>query len=324
METKTQKSFGAFVSNRTNISKYLPFALLVVFVIVLEIATKGVLLKPGNLAAMANGVFAMMIMSLGALFVFAAGGMDFSIGSLAGICFLEIMMILRNGLTTTNYIIAIVACVATCLLVEFINAFVAIKLGLPPIICTMATNSAMRGILQTAVSVGEISAPMGFTEYDVLGIKIAVLVAVAILAFILLERTTFGKHLKAIGGNPEAARQAGIKVERTRIIGYLILGLCVAIAAIIVAPRQSVVRSTSGSGMELNVLIAILLGGVPLTGGSNTRTISAILGCIITIVMENGLLLCGVDTNVVTFIKGAIFIIMAFVTTERSSRKIVM
>ena len=319
-----EKSAKSSMKSQDFISRFLPFIVLGALIVVLEIGTGGVLLRPGNLVSLLNGMFAMMIMAMGGVFVYSAGGMDFSIGGILGVCMLEIILIVRGGLTPANLILSGVTAVASAVGIGLLNGIIAVKFQLPAMIATMAMSTACRGIIQVACQQGDISAPQGYAALDILPVKIIVLVAVVVVFFIIFEKTRYGKQLKAIGGNPEAARQSGIRVDRLRIIGFMILGLTCAISALLVAPRATLIRSTTGTGYELDVLIAILLGGIPLTGGPRTRAIGAILGCLIIVILENGLLLMGLTPYMVTLIKAALFIVMAFVNRERSSRKIVM
>jgi len=179
-------------------------------------------------------------------------------------------------------------------------------------------------VVSIVTSKGEVSAPIGLSAFDNAYVKFGIMAVLILVTVILFEKTAFGKHLKAIGGNLEAARQAGIKVDRVRISAYLILGLFTAIAAIVAAPRASIVNPNTGAGYEMDVLIALLLGGIPLSGGSKVRSWCAVIGCIILVIMENGLTLCGLESHMINCIKCVIFLVMVYFNYERSKKEIVM
>ena len=135
-----------------------------------------------------------------------------------------------------------------------------------------------------------------------------------LICFFFIKKTAIGKDNKAIGGNPAAAKQAGVNVNRTRMIAYIISGITVGIAGFILMARAGSVSTSTGQGMEMNVVTALVLGGVPLSGGSKVKMIGAVVGSFSVILLRNGLIILGVNERVVEGIQGLVLLLLVFLT----------
>ena len=154
-------------------------------------------------------------------------------------------------------------------------------------------------------------------------LKAVVLVAIFALGVYLFHFTRIGKWAQAIGGNRNTARQAGIRVTKQMFLAYVLLGLCVGIAAIFQVFRASTVSMQSGSGIEFNIMLAIVLGGFPMSGGEKASVPAAVLGAIMATLLSSGLAMWGLDPNLVNGVKGVIFVTMIGLSYDRSAGKLV-
>jgi ribose transport system permease protein len=154
-------------------------------------------------------------------------------------------------------------------------------------------------------------------------LKAIILIVFIAVGYYLFEYTSLGKGLRAIGGNTRTAQHAGVKIKKTILVAYIILGICVGVAAIFQMFRNGKVTTQSGSGLEFNMMMAIVLGGFPMMGGDKSRISSAIIGALTVTVLVNGLTVWGVDANLINGIKGLLFIVIVAMSYDRSMGKLV-
>lgn len=317
-----QEMLDKKAARRQTLSKVIPYVGLAFVLVFFSLVTQGRFISPANLSNMVNQCFALVIVAVGASFVYAHGGMDFSIGASCGVAQLVGGWLLtKMGMPMPVVILAIlVVPVIGCLLV----AVVAEVFHVPVFIGSMCARSVFMGILTVGVSEAEISVSIAKYGYmNNVVVKVAVLAAVIALGLYLFEFTALGKREKAIGGNRATARQAGIRIKRQIFIGYMLMGLCVGVAGVFSMFRAGTVSMNSGSGMEFNIMLAVVLGGFPMSGGDKASVISAIIGALTAILLTNGLTVWGLDPNLVNGVKGLLFVAIIGLSYDRSLGKLV-
>lgn len=299
-----------------------PFAGLVFTILVLEIVTKGLLLSANNLTNIINQCFTTAIVGIGASFVYARGGMDFSIGPSCGVAqLILIASVAHYGMPVWEGVLLTIAFTLCCSLLVGIGSDM---LHLQPFIVSLCVRSACSGILVVACNnLGKtIQVPLGtFRFFSNNTLKAIVLLVLLILGYYLFEKTGIGKEQKAIGGNLVTAYQSGIRPRKSVFISHLALGICVGIAACYQMVRAGSVTAQSGSGLEFNIMIALALGGFPMAGGSSAKMRAMIVGVLTITFLTNGLTLAGVDSDYISIIKGLLFIIIVTVSYDRSNLK---
>ena len=196
---------------------------------------------------------------------------------------------------------------------------VTVKLNLPAFITSLCMQFICRGIV-TTISSGNISLPkeMGVANNWVL--KIIVLVVIIVVSYLLMSKTPLGKRNRAIGENPVAARQSGIEIDKTRMIAYVICAVLVGIAGFFAMASSRTVATLSGSGYEMDVIIAIVLGGMSLNGGMDSSVRAPIIGAIIVVLLENGLVIIGIPSKWSDFVIGIVFLIVILFTYKRNRK----
>lgn len=223
------------------------------------------------------------VIAIGMTFVIISGGIDLSVGAL-----LALASVWSSTVATQQYGVGVM--IFTSLLVGSITGLVngvLIAYGrLAPFIATLAMMVAARGLAQKisgkSTQVVKVDGITAIAQNKLLGIPwlVIIFVVVAALAWVLLNRTTFGRRTAAIGGNAEAARLAGISVPRTQVLIYILSGLCCGIAAVMVTAQANAGSSDHGNLYELQAIAAAIIGGTVLTGGRGT-IVGSVLGVLV-------------------------------------------
>jgi ribose transport system permease protein len=223
------------------------------------------------------------VVAIGMTFVIMSGGIDLSVGALLALASVWCTTLATQGYGTSVMIFTAVVVGGAAGLV---NGVLIAYGRLAPFIATLAMMVAARGLAQKiSGKQTQIVREAGITDIATtkwLGLPLLVIVfaAVAAVAWVLLNRTTFGRRTAALGGNPEAARLAGISVRRTQVLLYTLSGVCCGIAAIMVTSQANAGSSDHGNLYELQAIAAVIIGGTALAGGRGT-IVGSVLGVLV-------------------------------------------
>lgn len=302
---------------KRRLSVIVPFLGLVLVVLVLGIASNGKLFELANFNRILDQCYTIVILSVGCSFIYAHGGFDLSVGAVYGLSQIVAgYVVIASG----GAWIALPICIAISLVCGLVTGGITIKLALPAFISSLCMQFLCRGII-TATTSNNLVLPKGMSSSSNLanswGLKIVVLVIALVVAYILMHHTVFGRNNKSVGENPAAAQQSGINVGKTRLIAYLINGVFVGIAAFFAMCRTGTVAILAGNGYELDVIVAIVLGGMSLNGGINSSVRAPIIGALITTILANGLVMIGVSYIYIDALSGIIFLAVIAVSYKR-------
>ncbi len=293
------------------LKKLIPFLGIILMILIFETGSHGKLLTRGNVNSIINQTVYVAVMAFGAVFVYSHGGMDLSYGGVLGFSVLIGILVANTGVPVAVVILAnIISALAWFLL----NGFVSVYLKVSSFIVSLCVMYMCRGILNTVCAKQKFSVPVYMYSFDSVPIKLSVLVVSFIVCYLLFEKSPVGKANKAIGGNPVAARLSGIHTERTRMLAYVISGITVGVSAFILMARAGSVSTSTGQGMEMNVVTALVLGGVPLSGGSRVKMTGSLVGSFSVIILRNGLIILGVNERVVEGIQGIVLLLLVLLT----------
>ena len=252
------------------------------------------------------------IVAIGETLVLLSGGVDLSVGSVAALSGVVTGLLWEQiGLPIW---IAALAGLLTAGLIGLINGLLVTRASINPLIATLATFSAVRGLafVLTNAQMNQLTHPQ-FQQIgrgDLLGVPIPfiiMLVLYAIFIFIL-RRTPFGRDLYAIGGNLMAARLAGIPTRRYLLIVFILSGLLAGVGGLVQASQLAAGAPQAATGMEFTVIAAVVLGGTSLAGGKGTL-IGSLIGVFILRTLDNGLILIGVSSYFQEVARGAVLIL---------------
>ncbi len=313
-----------FISNTlTFVKKHksllIQYGCLVLVVLIFSIVTSGDLFSTYNLKNLVYQTTPLLIMAVGLIFIFAHGGFDVSCGAVCGLNALISILIINS---TGSVLLALICNIIVSLLLYLFNIFISIKFKIMATISSLAIMFIARGIITYVCSLN--NGTIRLVDYQVLSeiknnviIQIVACVIIVLIAILLFSYTKIGRQAKAIGDNPLSASQSGTKVNKIKFICYAFAGLCVGVAGIFVLARSGNVGKNIGSGNEMDVMVAIILGGMSLQGGSKTRLSSAIVGCITLKVLSTGMAIAGVPNSSVSLVKGILFIIIILTTLRQ-------
>jgi ribose/xylose/arabinose/galactoside ABC-type transport system permease subunit len=251
------------------------------------------------------------LVALTMTFVIVSAGIDLSVGSILGLVAILLGVFWHNiGLPLP---LAMVLGLAVGALAGFVNGLIITRFSVPPLIATLATLALYRGL---AEGISQARSVRGYPEWffelgqgELLGVPVQLwifIIAVAVAAGIL-GLTIFGREVYSIGANEIAAHFSGIRVDRVKLLIYTASGFVTALAAIVFVSRVSTTRSDMGTGLELDVITAVVLGGTSIFGGRGT-IIGTVLGLFLMQALKNGLALAGVKGDGTIVIIGIVLI----------------
>ena len=252
------------------------------------------------------------LLSLGMTFVIITGGIDLSVASLLAFVSVVIGFSHHAGLPLPASLMLGVGVGVGC---GLLNGAIVAYLGLHPLVVTLATMALFRGAAYVVSNAEAFSDyPAWFTSIggsyigDVVPAQLPVFAVLCVLAWIILEKSPFGRRVYGLGENEQAVRFSGIDVAHLKLMVYGLMGLLASLAAIIETSRISTSRANMALGLELPVIAAVVLGGTKVTGGYGTIT-GTLLGLLILSYLQDGLQFAGISSDWGLFITGALLIL---------------
>ena len=290
-----------------------------------------------NLTILAKHVAISAILAIGMTFVILTGGIDLSVGSVAGLGGLIMGYLLTRGVAVGGaeyfppVVLAILITIAVCLVVGLLNGWLVAKAGVAPFIATLGTLYIARGaalLISNGKTFPNLAGTGGrgntgfpaFGQSYFLSLPLPVWIMLVLfgVAAVVARKTPLGRQVYAIGGNERAARLAGIQVPRVKVFTYLASSLCAALVGLIIASQLEAAHPATGESFELNAIAAVVLGGTSLMGGRGSVAGSLIGACVIG-VLSDGLVMLGVSEFWQMVIKGSV-IVLAVAVDQLQSR----
>ncbi len=339
MATKTDSKMGTGVSLGMVLLKLRSLiALLAVFLVFAFIAPN--FLTIGNLVSMAKHSAIWAILAMGMTYVILGGGIDLSVGSIAGLAGMLAGGLIVQGLRLpmfgiviyfhTPMIILIILLVGV--LLGAFNGFLITKLGVAPFIATLGLLYMARGFAM--LRSGGMTFPnlvgdpaLGNTGFPILGagtflglpLVVWIAIVIAVVAAYVSRKTPMGRHVYAVGGNEDAALLTGIRVNRVKMGTYMFAGFTAALTGLVLASQLVASHPATGESYELTAIAAVVLGGTSLSGGRGSVG-GSIVGALILGVLNDGLVMVGVSSFWQTAIKGMV-VVMAVIIDQYQLRK---
>lgn len=264
-----------------------------------------------NLLNIARSISINAILAAGMTFVIITAGIDLSVGSIVAVSGVVAVLSAMGGVPSP---LAVLLGVLAGAAAGLLNGLFVAYMALAAFIVTLASMTFLRGLAYTMTG-GQpiVDNALNFRDLGngyIAGVPIPVIVMVIVylVAWFVLERTRYGRHVYAVGGNPEAARLAGVNVKRILTSVYAISGACAGLAGVIFAARVVSAQPTAGTSYELDAIAAVVLGGTSLAGGRG-RIIGTLIGAVILGVLSTGLILMNVPFFTQLLIKGIVIIL---------------
>ena len=270
-------------------------------------------LTVGNILDVMRQVSINAVISFGMTLAILLGGIDLSVGSILAVSSVLIALLIKADYAAPLATLGGILCGA---FMGTLNGLLVTKGRVAPFIATLGMMTLLRG---AALVLSQGSPISGFSSdfFAALGggylarivpLPVVWMLALFAVFWFVLDRTVFGRHIYATGGNAEAARLSGIKTDRVQILVYTISGAMAAVAGVILASRLDSAEPTAGAGYELDAITAVVLGGTSLAGGRGW-IFGTLVGALLIGVLNNGLNLLGVSAFYQQVIKGSVILL---------------
>jgi ribose transport system permease protein len=296
-----------------------PIAGLVLVVIVFAILTKGALLSANNLQALASSVITTAMCTIGAVFVFGAGYFDMSMGG--SLCVAAVLGC-KTMIATGSFLLGLVVILAVSAVLAIVKGLLASYVNVPFFIFTIILASIFSAVVlvimgnETIVSLSSAVKDMrSFTFGEISVISVVVLLLFYLFCVAAFNYTPLGIKAKNMGGNIFSARQSGIDTTRTTLTVFLMGALGVSLAAMLLLMRTRTAGATTASTVGTDVMVALVLGGMPLSGGPRSKISAGLIGAVTITVLNSGLAILGLSTGQIQITRGLVFIVVVLVSS---------
>ena len=316
MEMDKKKSIP--LMERPIVRNIMPFTGFIFIVVLFAILTGGQLFTAGNLKLLLSQSYVMLIACVGVFMVMTMGGLDFSQGSMLGVCSVVICF-----LSNYNMLLAVICGVLTGGVIGLVNGFFNVKRKITSFIVTICNMYLLRGMVAYATTKSPVYGVSNITDYNSIGFNLTFTLIILVAAFVVFQYTGLGNRLKAIGAGETAARFAGVRVEKTKMLVYMAAGMITGLAAFINSIKVGSVTSTAGNQLETQIMIALVLGGMPVNGGAKVKFFNIVLGALTYKILTAGLVMLGIEPKTQQLIMGIVFLVMVAVFADRETGMIV-
>ncbi|MBQ3395342.1 MAG: ABC transporter permease, partial [Synergistaceae bacterium] len=296
----------------------LPFVGLVLILIIMYYLTDGRIMQPKRLRLLLSQVYYPMIVAVGVFFVMTLGSIDFTEGSTLGVASIVISVLSFYSIT-----LAVIGGILTGALIGAVNGFFHVKFKLQSFIVTICTMYLFRGVCAYLTTETAIPASKALKALDSDNLKIAITLAVLIIAYFLFKFTRIGNDVKAIGSGETAARFSGVRTDKVKFLVFVAAGALTGLAAFVNVLKVGSITATAGNQLETQILISLVLGGLPITGGAKVRFSNIIVGTLMYTILNNGLVMLGLESATQQLIKGIVFLIFVALTIDRKALKVI-
>ena len=286
-------------------------------------------LTAGNMTILVKHVAINAILAIGMTFVILSGGIDLSVGSIAGLAGMIAGALLTQGVTVASWDVvvyphaslAIVVALVAGMLLGAMNGLLVARLRVAPFIATLGVLYIARGaalLLSGGATYPNLGGrdDLGNTGFTLMGsgviaglpVPIWIMAGLTVVAIGVAGRTPFGRHVYAVGGNERAALLAGVPVRRVTVRVYVISGFCAALVGLLIAAQLGAAHPATGETFELNAIAAVVLGGTSLMGGRGS-IVGTLIGAFVIGVLADGLVLLGVSEFWQLIVKGLVIVL---------------
>ncbi len=266
------------------------------------------------------------ILAIGMTYVILSGGIDLSVGSMLALCGM-VAGSLVTGVGARPPMVAILAGIATGIVLGAVNGLLVARLSVPPFVATLGMLSVARGltfIYSDGMPIPNLSAGFRFIgQGDLFGVPMPIILLLAVFSvfYFVLAYTTYGRYVYAVGGSEKSAKTSGISTRAITFSVYVICGGLAGLAGMILAARTTSALPQAGVSYELDAIAAVVIGGTSLSTGGVGSLVGTLFGALIIGVINNGLDLMGVSSYYQQVIKGLIIVAAVLLDTFTRRRQ---
>lgn len=300
------------------IRNLMPLFGFIAIVIIFSILTGGKIISPDNISLMLSQVYVLMIASTGVFMIMTVGGLDFSQGSILGLT-----SIIFCWVSQTNILLGILAAVLAGAAMGAFNGLFHVKFKIASFIVTICTMYFFRGLCKYITTNGPVPASLDVIALNQTWIKVLLTILVLVIGFFVFHFTRLGYDLRAIGAGETAARFSGCRPDLTKFLVYTASGAITGFASFINVIKVGSITGTAGTQLETQILISLVLGGMPISGGAKARFSNIIIGTLTYCVLEKSLPMVFPISATQQLVKGIIFLLVVALTIDRESLRVI-
>ena len=325
MKSNTDRLRNYARKHKLDSSKFMVYIILAAVLIIFSLWLGSTFFSGTNLMNIFRQTGMVAVMAVGMSFVIACGEIDLSVSGVVPLAGILAAVLLRD---VGNTFAAVMLALLFGVVVGIVNGFFVTTFNIPAFLVTIGTQNILKGIAMwisstKAIPIYDTTFNSLFGSTNIFG-GVPTLLVWIVLALILgnfaLHFLPFGRRVLAIGGSRIAAKYTGIKVKREIISTFAISGLCAAMAGLLYAGRTQTARYTFGVGDEMNIIAGVVLGGTAMSGGK-ASIFGAVVGALLIGIINNGLIVGGLDVSQQMIIKGAIIVLSVALNNVGSMKK---
>jgi ribose transport system permease protein len=296
-----------------------PIIGLVLIIIFFTITTGGALLSSTNLQSLLNQFIITALVAIGAVFVFGTGSFDMSMGSIIGFAaVLGAMVAIPTGSLGLAFAVIMGFSLVLGILKGLFAAFVDVPLFIVTIVLATVITAALLVVMGSETTLylnkAAVEIPaLTFTEMTM--VNLVTLGLFFVICLVAFNYTGLGREIKILGGNPVTARQTGLNPLKIKLMSFIISAIGVGLAAFIILIRTRTVGSTTAGSVGTDVMVALVLGGMPLMGGPRSRISAGLVGAITITVLNSGLTIMGLDLAIIQIARAVVFLAVVYVAS---------
>lgn len=300
------KSFFSFAFSLTI------FCLIIVF---FGLMTDGRFFKKSVLLGIFNQGLIIGTMATAVSFIYTTGNLDISVGNVMAMAALVGAMLYQ---ATENVILMLSSAIVVGILLMLLHSFLSVVLNISCITVAMVATQLYSAIISNILGPDTLSIDYGLCKaLEGEGYRYIAFIGYFVVCYFIYHHTALGRELRFIGGNEECARQTGINSQKAVIVSFLMAGIGVGLAATFTIIRSGNISPSTGGGMGMDVMLATVLGGMSIFGGSKSNTYSGIIGALTVSALDKGMLMIGISSTMIQGVRGIIFLILVFLNSER-------
>lgn len=297
------------------LERLLPIGILAILVIFFAMATQGRFIAERNLKIIIDQTLIVATVATGASFIFASGNVNIAMGACTA---LTATIAAKVYLATGSVIIMVAAALVFGIFLMILCALLSTIFKVRVMFVTIVMMVLLANIKAAILKGENIAFPYevisalqrNYTSYIVFFLYF-------LFCFIIFHHTKIGRAIRFVGSNVVCSEQTGISLKKWLMVAFVIAGIGVGLGAFLVIIRSGTITATTASSMNMDCMLAIVLGGMPIYGGSRSKSYAALIGALTVSVLNNGLLMIGVDSTVLQGVRGILFLVLVLAGSER-------
>lgn len=291
-----------------------PLSMLLVVFLSFTVLTGGEFLKKSVLTGIYNQSLIVGTMATAVCFIYTTGNIDFSVGAVAGLaCTFGAMAYQATG----SMLAMLLVTIGGGILLMLFNCTLSVVAGVKPAMVAIVAQSIYGALTTTLVGANPIGVDFNVCKALEGNYRYIAFLLYFLVCLVIYHKTAVGRKLRFIGGNENCAIQTGINTVKCQYLSFLIAGIGVGIAGTFQTLRTANVAYNTGSGMGMDVMLATVLGGMSIFGGTKSNAYAGLIGAVTVTTLNKGLLMCGVSSTMIQGIRGIIFLLLVFLNSER-------